>query len=241
MALDLAPGRNGSTPLYLQIAANLKQHIIAGEWREGEAVPSERELCALTNASRVTVRKAIEELISEGLLSRRQGSGTFVNRVIETKNDALGSFSDEAAARGGISGTIWIARTIARPTEDEANILKIGKDIEVVRLGRVRLLDGEPLAIEHAVVPRQFLPPIDDLGSSLYQALETNGNRPVGGTQSIHASLATPTEAGLLSIAEQSAVLRIERVTRNAKGEVVELTRSVYRGDRYKFVSDLHQ
>lgn len=241
MALDLAPGRNGSTPLYLQIAANLKQHIIAGEWREGEAVPSERELCALTEASRVTVRKAIEELISEGLLSRRQGSGTFVNRVIETKNDALGSFSDEAAARGGISGTIWIARTIARPTEDEANILKIGKDIEVVRLGRVRLLDGEPLAIEHAVVPRQFLPPIDDLGSSLYQALETNGNRPVGGTQSIHASLATPTEAGLLSIAEQSAVLRIERVTRNAKGEVVELTRSVYRGDRYKFVSDLHQ
>ena len=241
MALDLAPGRTGSTPLYLQIAANLKQHIIAGEWREGEAVPSERELCALTAASRVTVRKAIEELISEGLLSRRQGSGTFVNRVIETKNDALGSFSDEAAARGGISGTIWIARTIARPTEDEANILKIGKDIEVVRLGRVRLLDGEPLAIEHAVVPRQFLPPLDDLGSSLYQALETNGNRPVGGTQSIHASLATPTEAGLLSIAEQSAVLRIERVTRNAKGDVVELTRSVYRGDRYKFVSELHQ
>lgn len=241
MALDLAPGRTGSTPLYLQIAANLKQHIIAGEWREGEAVPSERELCALTAASRVTVRKAIEELISEGLLSRRQGSGTFVNRVIETKNDALGSFSDEAAARGGISGTIWIARTIARPTEDEANILKIGKDIEVVRLGRVRLLDGEPLAIEHAVVPRQFLPPLDDLGSSLYQALETNGNRPVGGTQSIHASLATPTEAGLLSISEQSAVLRIERVTRNAKGDVVELTRSVYRGDRYKFVSDLHQ
>lgn len=241
MALDLAPGRTGSTPLYLQIAANLKQHIIAGEWREGEAVPSERELCALTDASRVTVRKAIEELISEGLLSRRQGSGTFVNRVIETKNDALGSFSDEAAARGGISGTIWIARAIARPTEDEANILKIGKDIEVVRLGRVRLLDGEPLAIEHAVVPRQFLPPLDDLASSLYQALETNGNRPVGGTQSIHASLATPTEAGLLSIAEQSAVLRIERVTRNAKGEIVELTRSVYRGDRYKFVSELHQ
>lgn len=241
MALDLAPGRSRSTPLYLQIAANLKQHIIAGEWREGEAVPSERELCALTDASRVTVRKAIEELISEGLLSRRQGSGTFVNRVIETKNDVLRSFSDEAAARGGVSETIWIARTIARPTEDEARILKIGRDVEVVRLGRVRLLDGEPLAIEHAVVPREFLPPLDDLGDSLYQAFETNGNRPVGGTQSIHASLATPTEAGLLSIAEQSAVLRIERVTRNARGEIVELTRSVYRGDRYKFVSDLHQ
>ena len=241
MALDLAPGRTRSTPLYLQIAANLKQHIIAGEWREGEAVPSERELCSLTDASRVTVRKAIEELISAGLLSRRQGSGTVVNRVIETKNDALGSFSDEAAARGGTPGTIWIVRTIARPTEDEANILKIGRDSEVVRLGRVRLLDGEPLAIEHALVPRQHLPPLDDLGDSLYQALDVKGNRPVGGTQSIHASLATPTEAGLLSIAEQSAVLRIERVTRNASGDVVELTRSVYRGDRYKFVSELHQ
>lgn len=241
MALDLAPGRARSTPLYLQIAANLKQHIIAGEWREGEAVPSERELCALTDASRVTVRKAIEELIAEGLLSRRQGSGTFVNRVIETKNDVLGSFSDEAAARGGTPGTIWIVRTVARPTEDEANILKIGRDIEVIRLGRVRLLDGEPLAIEHAVVPKRFLPPIDEVEGSLYKAFEAMGNRPVGGTQSIHASLATPTEAGMLSIAEQSAVLRIERITRNAKGDVVELTRSVYRGDRYKFVSDLHQ
>ncbi|MBO6767658.1 MAG: GntR family transcriptional regulator [Erythrobacter sp.] len=241
MTLDLAPGRTRSTPLYLQIAANLKQHIIAGEWGVGEALPSERELCALTDASRVTVRKAIEELISEGLLVRRQGSGTFVNRLIEAKNDALGSFSDEAVARGGTAGTIWIMRTIARPTEDEAGILKIGADSDVVRLGRVRLLDGEPLAIEHAVVPKPFLPPIDDLGESLYKTLETVGNRPVGGTQSIHASLATPTEAGLLSIEEQSAVLRIERVTRNAKEEVVELTRSVYRGDRYKFVSDLHR
>ena len=132
-------------------------------------------------------------------------------------------------------------RTIARPTEDEADILRIDRDAEVVRLGRVRLLDREPLAIEHAVVPATFLPPIGEIEGSLYKAFESLGNRPVGGTQSIHASLATPTEAGLLSIAEQSAVLRIERVTRNAKGEVVELTRSVYRGDRYKFVSDLHQ
>src|SRR3546814_6268054 len=88
-----------------------------------------------------------------------------------------------------------------------------------MRLGRVRLLDGEPLAIEHAVVPKRFLPPIDEVEGSLYKAFEAMGNRPVGGTQSIHASLATPTEAGMLSIAEQSAVLRIERITRNAKGD----------------------
>src|SRR3546814_16658193 len=100
MALDLAPGRARSTPLYLQIAANLKQHLIAGEWREGEAVPSEREMCALTDASRVTVSQAIEDLIAEGLLSRRQGSGTFVNRVLETTNELLGTFSVEDPPSG---------------------------------------------------------------------------------------------------------------------------------------------
>jgi GntR family transcriptional regulator len=103
----------------------------------------------------------------------------------------------------------------------------------------VRLANGEPLAIEHAVVPASFLPQLDDLGDSLYKALEDIGVFPVSGTQRIRAALATPTEAGMLSIAQGSEILRIERVTRDASGTPVEFTRSAYRGDRYEFVSDI--
>src|SRR3546814_10944892 len=74
---------------------------------------------------------------------------------------------------------------------------------------------------------------------SLYAALEASGVFPVSGTQRICAALATPTEAGMLSIAQSSEILRIERLTRDAKGTPVEFTRSAYRGDRYEFVTDI--
>ena len=110
----------------------------------------------------------------------------------------------------------------------------------VARLGRVRLAGGEPLAIEHAVVPAQFMPDLESLGNSLYQALETHGFRPTSGTQRVRASLATPTEAGILCVQQNSEVLRIERSTRIPDGRIVEFTRSVYRGDRYEFVTELN-
>ena len=109
----------------------------------------------------------------------------------------------------------------------------------VARLGRIRLAGGEPLAIEHAVIPAQFLPDIDEVGDSLYQALDRHGHRPAAGTQTVRASLATPTEAGILSVKQNSEVLRIERKTWRPDGRIVEFTRSVYRGDRYEFVTDL--
>ena len=118
-------------------------------------------------------------------------------------------------------------------------MLEIAPDAVVARLGRVRLANGEPLAIEHAVVPAAWLPDLESVGNSLYEALQASGARPVSGTQRIRASLATPTEAGILAIQEKSEILRIERLTRNAKGTPVEFTRSAYRGDRYDFVSDL--
>jgi GntR family transcriptional regulator len=95
------------------------------------------------------------------------------------------------------------------------------------------------LAIEHAVIPARFLPALEDLGDSLYATLGARGFRPVAGQQRIRASLATPTEAGIFSVRQNSEVLRIERLTRLADGTPVEFTRSAYRGDRYDFVSQL--
>lgn len=232
--------REDSTPLYLQLANDLREHITSGGIHPGNALPSERDLTEITGMSRVTVRKGIDKLIEEGLLFRKQGAGTFVARRIEAPASSLSSFSDDARLRGEDSSVVWIIRTYASPTDEEAAALGIPATTKVARLGRVRLSGGEPLAIEHAVVPACFLPDLDELGDSLYHALERNGVRPVSGTQRIRASLATPTEAGILCIRQDAEVLRIERLTRTEDGTAVEFTRSAYRGDRYDFVTELH-
>ncbi|MGF1544261.1 MAG: GntR family transcriptional regulator [Parvularculaceae bacterium] len=237
--IDVSPEKDSNTPLYIQIANNIRRQINEGRVGAGEALPSERDLCELTGASRVTIRKAVGRLIEEGLLFRRQGSGTFVSQRIEMPGAYLSGFSDDARSRGEAPGCIWLMKAYATPTAEEAEVLNVAAAAQVARLGRVRLSEGEPLAIEHAIVVATFLPPLADVGESLYAALEKTGSRPVVGRQKVRASLATPTEAGLLSIRENAEVLRIERVTKRADGAVVEFTRSAYRGDRYDFVTDI--
>jgi GntR family transcriptional regulator len=229
------------TPLYLQLARSLREHISSGGIDPGSALPSERDLSEMAGLSRVTVRKGIEQLIDEGVLVRKQGSGTFVARRIEAPGAKLSSFSDDTRSRGEDPGVVWIYRSYAQPTEEEATALDVSPTAKVARLGRVRLAGGEPLAIEHAVIPATFMPDLDSLGDSLYQALEAHGYRPTSGTQRVRASLATPTEAGILCVKQNSEVLRIERLTRIPDGRVVEFTRSVYRGDRYEFVTELNE
>jgi GntR family transcriptional regulator len=228
-----------NSPIYMQLAHRLRQQIEDGDISAGEALPSERDLCKIIGASRVTVRKAIELLIEDGLLSRRQGSGTYVTPRIQAPGSFLSSFSEDAEARGEATGTIWMMKVIAVASEEEARILELPNGADVARLSRVRMAGGEPLAIENAVVPAEMLPDMAHLGNSLYQALDQHGNRPIIGQQKIRAALAGPTEASLLSIPENTEILRIERITRRADGRPVELTRSAYRGERYEFVSEL--
>lgn len=240
MMLDkLAASRDDATPLYLQLANRLRAHIEEGGIDPGNALPSERDLSELTGMSRVTIRKGIDKLIEEGLLFRKQGSGTYVAKRIEAAGSRLSGFSDDARKRGEDPGTIWIMKDYAPPTDVEAGMLEIPIAAQVARLARVRLSGREPLAIEHAVIPARFLPDLGQIGDSLYQALDQLGVSPVSGTQRIRASLASPTEAGILSVRENSEILRIQRLTRLSDGTPVEFTRSAYRGDRYDFVSDL--
>ena len=239
MKLTLKPEWNEHTPLYIQLANRLRDSINEGQIASGEALPSERALSELTGASRVTIRKAIEQLVDEGLLQRRHGSGTFIAPRAEQPGTTLSGFSADALHRGKAPGSIWLVKTVSGATGDEAQALSLPPSAPVARLARVRIADEEPLAIEHAIVPAAMLPDLSTLQGSLYAALESRGNRPVRGTQKIRASLATSVEAGLLSIREGAEVLRIERRTFLADGTPVELTRSAYRGDRYDFVAEI--
>lgn len=238
-AKQLTPNLHDATPLYRQLATHIRQLIADGVVKSGQALPSERELMEITGTSRVTIRKALEQLIEEGLLLRRQGAGTFIAPSREQSGQRLTGFSADAKSRGESPSSVWLVKSCAKATEDEAKHLGLNEGDAVMRFSRLRLSDGEPLAIEHAVIPKSALPSPDVVGDSLYQALRDYGKHPKQGTQKLRASLASPIEAGLLTVKDGSEVLRIERQTYLSDGSAVEYTRSVYRGDKYVFVSEL--
>ena len=238
LALDLDQG--SPTPLYLQLADQIRARIGDGLIKVGDALPSERELSQSGRISRVTVRKALDTLLREGLLSRRHGSGTYIAPRIEQSAGLLVGFSADMSNRGFVAGAISIERSVGVATPEEALTLALSVDAKVLRLTRVRTADDEPLAIERAVVPAALLPRIDE-GQSLYAALAARNHRPVRGLQRLQASLATAAEAKLLSIPVGAAILRIERRAFLADGRPVEFTRSAYRGDRYDFMTEVRE
>ncbi len=227
------------TPLYLQVADLIRDEIKDGVIRIGDALPSERELSDMVGISRVTVRKAIETLLREGLLSRKHGSGTYIAPRIEQPAALLAGFTADMRNRGQQPGSIWLERETGLPTPEEALALSLSIDQPIMRFARVRTANDEPMAIERASVPARFLGAIDDVSTSLYSALEARGCRPVRGLQRLQASLATPDEAAALSLPAGAAILRIERRAFLADGTPVEFTRSAYRGDRYDFVTEV--
>ncbi len=228
----------GEGPVYLRLASTLRGLIALGELRGGDALPSERDLAQGAGLSRVTVRKALEVLGAEGLIQRRHGAGSFVTRQIDQPASVLIGFTDDMRRRGARAESRLLRKAVGLP--DPSEVLKLGLSPadRVLRLSRVRLSDGEPLAIEHATVPAWALPS-PSLGASLYGALKAAGHMPVRALQRVQAGVATAEEAALLAIAPGDPVLRIERRAFLANGRPIEVTTSAYRGDRYDFIAEL--
>lgn len=225
-------------PRYQRLAASLASLIESGELRGGAALPSERDLARTSGYSRVTVRKAIDELCRQRIVSRRHGAGSFVARQIDQPLSVLLGFTEDMRRRGARASSRLLRSDVS--AANPADTLKLGLSPaeQVLNLRRVRLSDGEPLAIEHAVVPASAID-AERMGESLYDALRATGNMPVRALQRLHAGIATPEEARLLGIAAGSPVLRIERRSFLANGRAIEITTSTYRGDRYDFIAEL--
>lgn len=225
-------------PLYLQLARAMRGLIEIGHLRNRASLPSERTLAQATGFSRVTVRKAIDELIRDGLISRRAGAGSYVAHQVDQPMSVLVGFTADMKRRGTRGRSILLEKTVSLPRPDELLKLGISPSDRVVRLSRVRLSNDEALAIEHAVVPLAAVQP-DEIGESLYDALRRNGHRPVRALQRLSAAIADDEEALHLGIETGSPILHIERHAFLENGRPIEVTRSAYRGDRYDFVAEL--
>lgn len=240
-----APGRFhdfGSAPLYARIKKLVADAIAAGELKHGDSIPSERDVADMLDVSRVTVRKAFSELVAEGVLVQRRGSGTYVNgpsRRIEQPLSRLTSFSDDMKLRGLKTDADWLDRSTGLPTPEEALKLSLSPGERISRFHRLRRADGVPLAIELAVIPHRFLPDPMSVDQSLYAVLDARGFKPVRALQRLHATALSAQEARRLDVPEGSPALFIERISYLADGRTVEYTRSHYRGDTYDFVAEL--
>lgn len=231
-----------SGPLYLQLQRHIAAALAAGELTPGDCLPAERDMAQMTGLSRVTVRKAIQELVATGQLVQRRGSGTYVAQKVERLEQALSlltSFTEDMARRGRSVETRWISRRIDAPAPEEVMALGLGAGDRVTRLERVRCSDGVPLAIERATLSTSLLPDPEAVQSSLYAVLQTRGLRPTRAVQRISATSIDARDSALLGVAVGAPGLKIERISYLPSGQVVEFTRSLYRGDAYDFAVEL--
>ncbi len=227
--------KNSLEPLYLQLYRRLVELIENGALKAGDRVPPERELAEALNVSRITARQAMDALVKSGLVYREQGRGTFVAEPHMTSVMGFTSFSQDMLARGRRPSTVILSQETTRVDENLQKVLKIGPEDLAIHLVRLRLADGEPLAIQTAYLPSALCPGLvtEDLGSvSLYALLrEKYYVNPAWTEAQMEVRLATPEEARLLKMEKNAPVLIVNGITYTDSFEVVESVSTVYRGE----------
>ncbi|WP_395406500.1 GntR family transcriptional regulator [Pseudoduganella sp. UC29_106] len=231
--------QSSSQPLYQLLQRALREAINQHVFGPDEALPAERQLATDLSISRITVRKAIDGLVEEGLLVRRPGSGNFINAKVEKNFAKLTSFSEDMRARGRTPRSVWLKRSEGTVTPEEALRLRLSPGAPVYRFNRIRFADEVPMCLEYATIVASALPSLDAVDVSMYEALEANGCRPVRALQRLSALLLNAEQAKLLQAREGDAGLAVERLGFIRDGRAVEFCRSIFRGDMYDFVAEL--
>jgi GntR family transcriptional regulator len=209
----------------------------------GDTIPAERQLSSELNVSRLTLRAALDELVREGYLVRRRGAGTFVAEPKVAKGIDIASFSDDMRARGLTPASRTIELREIPAGARLGRILHVSPSEPILSVKRLRLADGEPMAIELLHVRASLVPGLSaaDLeDNSFYDLLASRyGVEIVGGTQTVEPTVTNDEESAALGVPLHSPALLFERVTRSSAGDVVEYTSSTYRGDRYRLVTEI--
>ena len=221
--------KKSQSPLYQQLMTRLKNDIVAGVYPAGGRIPSEQVLCDTYGVSRVTVRKAMLDLVQEGLLVRRQGKGTFVaEEKIRRDLSMITSFTDSCEARGHHAEARPISCQWEEPTAEDCEKLGVAPDGRVLELCRLRLCDGDPVMLE----VNRFPEPVE---GSLYEFLRAHGVIPSSAIHDISMGHATPFVSKHLHTEVGDALLVLDELVLNQHGEPLHLSRQWIRGDKYTF------
>lgn len=225
-----------AAPKYYTVKEDLRR--LATEAGPGAPIPTERALATRYATSRTTVRQAISELVAEGILNRTQGKGTFVAPSRPTYLRQLTSFTEDAEAQHLTSASDILGIEPVLADAHLAAQLRLPLESKLTRVARVRLINGEPLAHEAAYIPGLFPDLHQQLeqNGSLYAVLSTHYGIEISEAEdTVGTMIAGPDDARLLTIEMGAPLLLIQRRGLDAEGVPVEWTRSVFRGDRFKF------
>jgi len=229
--------RTTPIPLYYQIAQHLRADIRQRGLRPGDLLGTEEEIQKTFEVSRATVRKALEELSEEGLVTRITGKGTYIaQRKLAVQLPVLTSFTAEMRRLGMVPGSRLIEASLVTPDDKVSIHLAIEDESQVFRLERIRYGDGNPIV--HAV---DYLPtwvglrPDMDFTGSLYELLESLGTAPEESVHTIEVGTADPTLASYLDVSPGFPLLRCRDSAYDSKGRPLILGINVWRGDRYSY------
>ncbi|QBD77143.1 GntR family transcriptional regulator [Ktedonosporobacter rubrisoli] len=236
------PG-NG-VPLYLQLKEIMREQIRSGAWQPGDRIPSEVEVRQHFDVSRATVRQAVTSLEQEGLLTRQQGRGTFVCKPkVEWRLRNFYSFTEDLTARGLHPESRLLVFEVVLRKSIACEVFGLGEKEPLIKLVRLRLAGGDPLMLETTYLPECFVPGLteEDIRSqALYALLEAKYGMRLGrAMESFEPILVDEFASKMLEVPRGSPALYLERVGSLADGRRVELSQSVVRGDRCRYLVEL--
>ncbi|CAI1549109.1 GntR family transcriptional regulator [Serratia fonticola] len=224
-----------AAPRYIQLANTLEIAIKQRVLGVGDFLPPERVLAEALDLSRVTVSKVMKLLEEQALVSRQQGIGTRVAMHIGYSLNQDNGFTAQVLRSGSSVSNQWLLRSCIKAPSEVAKALELASGSIVVKLRRLRLMDGNPVSLETTYIPTRFLPDPEELEHSLYALWKSRGIVPEGRHFLLKAVASSDENASLLNVQSGTPLLRIVQTSRNAQGEVLEFSETLCRSDVYEF------
>jgi GntR family transcriptional regulator len=225
-------------PLWLRAAETIREQVSEGALRPGSRLPPERDLCRRLDISRVTLRRALLQLVDEGVLRPSHGRGWYV--ASDERKDwpnSLESFSETAARMGLVATSVVLRADTAMATLDEAETLGVAPGALLFHLERVRMLDEVPIAIDRSIVPADLAPGLVDVDfrtESLYTVLGAAGLVLANAETTIEAREADAVIAEHLRVAVGKPILVMHQTVLNPADKPLFASMISYVGDRYR-------
>lgn len=224
-------------PLYFQIAERLRHEIRSKKLQEGDVLTTDERVQHEFRVSRATARKAIDELVDEGLVERITGKGTLVSQLrLQVPLPSMLSFTEELERRGMRPRTGIVSVEWATPSESAAHALGLSARTRVLRLERIRFADEKPVLHSVDILPEQLgIGPEEDFSGSLYALMEARGIALSQGQCIIQAAVTDPRLGKLLRVKKGFPVLALRRTSYDAEGAAVLYEEAACRGDLYSY------
>ncbi|MCR5753956.1 MAG: GntR family transcriptional regulator [Acetatifactor sp.] len=231
-------------PIYVQLREVIRTKIEDGEYAPGTAIPSENELAESYEINRLTVRSAIDTLVSEGLLLRVQGKGIYVVPKIERDIEGLGGFTKEMQEKGVETKRKILLKGQRRAGDKLASIFGIDKEEQLYYIKRLDYVDEEPIGMDEIYIPYNLIPKIEGIDLTVFSMNEIYkfyGINPVRAWQTLDLVQLPQSDARMIHINKEQTVFMFVTTSYDEQDRVIEYSRSYTRGDKCDYRVHFHR